>query len=214
MIVFFKEDIRLFAWIMLSFFGGNLIRFYVDKFLEGLELQAFNELIFSQLLLIIPILSVTYVIKAFNREISSFLQKLSLNSVKKELSILLIAFLMVFIMIVITDDVQNTMKLFLSLLLFTSLHAALQEWIWRGILLTHFIKITNERYGILIISLAFGINSTLLGFSTFFFIIYSLLGSFFAFLTIKTKSIFPATIVHIIVLFFFYLIGMLHIPIL
>lgn len=209
-LVFLKEEIRLFAWIMLSFFGGNLIRFYADKFLEVLDVNAFIVLIASQLLLIIPILSISYVIKAFNRQISSFLQK----PTKRIFSILFITFLLMVIAFVITDESQNSMQIFLSFLLFASIHAALQECIWRGILLNHIINITNQQYGIFIISLAFGIQSTLLGFSIFVFITYSLLGILLGFLTIRTKSILPAIVVHMLVLFLFFLTGILQIHIL
>lgn len=209
-IAFFNEEIRLFSWIFLSFFGGNLIQFYGDKFLEGIALNPYSVLIASQLLSIIPILSVWYVIKAFNREIISFGQKPS----KRMLSFTLIPFLLVIIMITITHDGHNYLQLLLSLLLFAGVHATLQEFIWRGILLTQMIKITNIKYGILITSLAFGINSTLLGFSTMIFISYFLFGLLLSYLTISTKSIVPAIIAHILVLCILFLIGMLQIPIL
>lgn len=210
MIAFFNEENRLFSWIFLSFFGGNLIRFYLDKFLEGIELNPYYVLIGSQLLTIIPILSVCYVIKAFNREIMSFWQIPS----KRMLSFTLIPFPLVFIMITITHGGPNFLQGFLSLLLFAGVHATLQEFIWRGILLTQMIKITNIKYGILITSLAFGINSTLLGFSTMIFISYFLLGLLLGYLTIRTKSIVPAIIAHILALCILFLTGILQIPIL
>jgi uncharacterized protein len=206
MITFFKEEIRLFSWMLLSFFGGNLIRFYADKFIEELNNNEFIELILSQLLFIIPILTVCYVIKAFNREIMSFRQKPS----KGMLLFTLIVLFLVFMMMAMTHN--NYFSVFLSFLLFSSCHVIFQEFIWRGILLTQMIKITNLRFGTLITTFAFGINSTLFGFSATITSIYCLFGFLLGYVTIRTKSLFPAIVIHMLILFILFLSGMIHIP--
>ena len=74
-LAFLKEENRLFTWVIISFFGGNMILVYLDKFIQGIHVQPYLRVIFYQLLFVIPIFSICYVIKKFNKEISLFFQK-------------------------------------------------------------------------------------------------------------------------------------------
>jgi uncharacterized protein len=212
-LAFLKEENRLFAWVMISYFGGSLILFYSDKFIEVFQLKPFNRVIINQLLFIIPILSMCYVIKKFDTKISYFCRMPESVGRKNLLHFIWILISVGFILIFITHDIEMDMKLFLSLFLFAIIHAGLQEVFWRGILLTQVTKITNDTSAILFTSIGFAINTTIFGFSTAVFLLYLCLGFLFAFLTTTYKSILPAIFAHTLVLIMFFLQGWLQLPI-
>ncbi|MEH7254370.1 type II CAAX endopeptidase family protein [Neobacillus niacini] len=221
-LAFLKEENRLFAWVIVSFFGGNMILVYFDKFIQGIHVQPYLRVIIYQLLFIIPILSICYVIKQFNKEISLFLQK---PRIPKKIqfpfvvnrtyfySITIVLIAVVFTLMVITFKVKMNIYLFLSLFVFALIHAFLQEVIWRGILLSQIIKITNETYAILFTSIAFAFNTTFFGFSFAIFLLYFVTGILFSLITIVSKSILPAIFAHTLMLILFFLNGLLQLPI-
>ncbi|MCM3691256.1 CPBP family intramembrane glutamic endopeptidase [Neobacillus niacini] len=211
LLAFLKEENRLFAWVMISFFCGNLILFYTDKFIEGYHFIPFFRLLINQVLFLIPILSIGYVIKKFNKKISFFFTKLDLNNSNKYFyTILILLFVGVTFLFINKNGFDSNM--FLSLLSFTLIHSFLQEVIWRGILLTQLMNITNETSAIMFTSIAFATNTTIFGFSTSVVLLYLFLGFIFALLTIKYKSILPSIFVYTLVLILFYLYDWLQLP--
>jgi uncharacterized protein len=216
LLAFLKEENRLFAWVIISFFGGNLVFLYTDKFIEGYQLMPYYKVILSQFLFSIPTLSMIYVIKQFNKKVSFFFKMPGLNESFGNKTIRYILLLMIigsFILISFTNDRVAAFKLFLPLILFVLIHVFLQEVIWRGILLTQLIKITNEKMAILFSSTAFAINTTIFGYSPTVFLLYLFLGFLLAYLTTKYKSILPSIFAHILVLLFIFLNGWLRLPI-
>lgn len=213
LLAFLKEEKRLFAWVMISFFGGSLILFYTDKFIEAYQLKPYYRVIINQLLFIIPILSMCYVIKRFNKNISYYFKMPESVRRKNFLHYIWVLISVGFILLLITNDIEMDLKLFLSLILFAIIHATLQEVIWRGILLTQVTMITNDTSSILFTSIGFAINTTIFGFSTAVFLLYLCLGFLFGFLTTTYKSIFPAIFAHTLVLILLFLNGWLQLPI-
>lgn len=211
LLAFLKEENRLFAWVMISFFGGNLILFYTDKFIEGYQYIPFYRVIINQVLFLIPILSICYVIKQFNKKISFFFNKPEVNNTNKPIYIILLL-LSVGVTFIFINNSGSDLNMFLSLFTFSLIHASLQEVMWRGILLSQLIKITNETSAILFTSITFAMNTTIFGFSTAVVLLYLILGFLFALLTIKYKSILPSIFAHSFVLIFFYLNDWLQLP--
>jgi uncharacterized protein len=212
LVAFLREENRLFAWVMISFFGGSFVLFYIDKFIEGYPLMPYYRLILSQLLLLIPAISMVYVIRKFNKKVSFFFNMLELNESFANKKIFYIFLIMItggFLLISFTIS----FKIYLPLILFVFIHVFLQEIIWRGILLTQLIKITNEKMAILISGIAFAQNTTIFGYSLGVFLFYLTLGFILAFLTTKYKSILPSIFAHILVLLFIFLNGWLRLPI-
>jgi membrane protease YdiL (CAAX protease family) len=208
LLAFLKEENRLFAWVVISFFGGNFIVIYLDKYIEGLVADPFFRVIINQILFIIPILSMCYVIKQFNKRVSFFFKKPETFSILYIVLLLIVAgFLFLFL-------IKDGINVFLSLFSFSLFYAIMQEVIWRGILLTQMINITSETTAILYTSIAFSVNTTIFGFSPAVFLLYLILGLIFGYLTSKYKSILPTTVVHSVVLLFSFLNGWIQLPIL
>ncbi len=203
----FNEEKRLIAWMVVSFFLGNLLLVYTDNYIESFQLSPYSLVMTSQLLLLIPILMISYVIKQFNQVISPYLQKPILRgeirlpfrivfSLRKFCIIICLFSTLSIIGLLLLKREEMQWHPFLFILLFSSIHALLEEVLWRGLLLPKLITITNQQLGIVVTSMAFGINTTMFGFSIMISIIYIFLGLFFGFLTIRFKSIFPSVIVH------------------
>jgi uncharacterized protein len=210
-----KEKNRLFSWLMISFFIGYLIIFYLDIYIDGFQLTPYNQLLVSQLLLIIPIISSCYVIRKFKIKISHFFSipsRSSFRSVPINLVLLILAIIIVG-RILIYFSFANSFAVYFSILLFSGTRAFFEEVIWRGILLTHIIKITNDRLGVLVTSIGFGFNTTLYGFSPLLTLVFILCGSLFGLLTVKSKSILPSIFAHALIILLLFLGGYLSIPI-
>jgi uncharacterized protein len=208
LLVFLREESRLFAWVMISFFGGNLLVIYLDKFIEGVIVDPFLQVIMNQCLFIIPILSMCYVIKQFNESISCFFKK------PEPFSFLYILLLVILAGIIFLLFIKDGINVFLSFFLFSLIHATVQEVIWRGILLTQMIKIANNTTATLFTSAAFALNTTIFGFSPFIMLLYLTFGFIFGFLTTRLKSILPSILVHSLLLLFCFINGWIQLPVL
>ncbi|NHC41294.1 CPBP family intramembrane metalloprotease [Bacillus sp. MM2020_1] len=224
LVAFFKEGMRSFAWMVISFFLGNLLLVYMDTFMESFHFPHYSLVMYSQMLLLIPILLISYVIKKFKQEITPYFQKpiltgkiqLPINiafSLSKFFLILCLLSILSIIgaLFVKIEDVRLSAVLFI--LLFSCINALLEEVLWRGIFLPKLITITNHPLGMVVTSIAFGLHTTMFGFSLIIFISYMLLGIFLGFLTIKFKSIFPSVVVHFSVTTLLLIFGWMVIPI-
>jgi uncharacterized protein len=206
---FFKENNRLFSWLLISFFMSYLILFYIDLFIDRKQWTPYKQLLVSQLLLLIPIITSCYVIMKFKIKICHYFTLPSLSIFRTIFTILLIG---VSGMLLYYFHIGGT-AVFFSILLFTGTRAILEEVLWRGILLTQIIKITNERVGLLVTSVGFGLNTTIFGFTPLLTFMFILFGLIFGYLTVKTKSILPAIFAHVFVLHLLFISGYLSIPI-
>jgi hypothetical protein len=135
---FLKEAERLFAWMIISFFLGNLLLGYMDHFIEGFHLSPFSLIMLSQLLWLVPILMMGYVIKQFNQEsIPYFHQPIFTMDIHLPFRIvfsfkrfLLICGLFAVLALIGTflfqkEEIQ--WRLFLLILLFSMINALLEE---------------------------------------------------------------------------------------
>ncbi|MEH7309302.1 CPBP family intramembrane glutamic endopeptidase, partial [Neobacillus drentensis] len=102
---------------------------------------------------------------------------------------------------------------FLLILLFATVNAFLEEVLWRGILLSKMISITSRPIGLIVSSFAFGINTTMFGFSLVICMMYVFLGLILGFVTVRTKSIFPAIFIHCVITIIIFINGIMTLPI-
>ncbi|UOQ49705.1 CPBP family intramembrane metalloprotease [Gracilibacillus caseinilyticus] len=82
------------------------------------------------------------------------------------------------------------------MLIFSVMNAVLEEIIWRGFLLSHFVVSFGTRWAVLLTSIGFGLQHALLGMSWLSCLAFSIGGFFFGAITINAKSILPAVIWH------------------
>jgi membrane protease YdiL (CAAX protease family) len=196
----------------------------MDTLIESLQFPPYSLVMFSQMLLFIPILMIIYVIKKFKQDITPYFRKPILTGTiqlpfnnplsmrKFFLTLCLLSFLSIFgTLFVNIEDVRWHAVLFM--ILFSTINAWLEEVLWRGIFLAKLITITNQPFGLVVASIAFGLHTTMFGFSLIITIFYMFLGIFLGFLTIKFKSIFPSVVVHFSVTTLLLIFGWMVIPI-
>ncbi|MEH7072667.1 CPBP family intramembrane glutamic endopeptidase [Neobacillus drentensis] len=209
---FLNETNRLFAWIIIGFFLANIVLVYIDNFIEGFHFSPFSLVLVTQILWVIPILMIIYVIKQFKYEVNlRFTGKFSL---KRYFLIFVLFTSLAFIGTGLFQQEEIHWRPFLLILAFSTINAILEEVLWRGILLPKLIRVTNTPAGLIVTSFAFGINTTMFGYSLIICIVYFCIGLFLGLLTVKSKSIFPSIVVHAILTTLLLLVGFITIPVL
>jgi uncharacterized protein len=222
LVAFLSEEHRLFAWIIIAFFLGHLLLGYMDHFIGSFRFPQFSLLLGSQLLLLLPIVMIHFVCKKFKKANYPYLQKPMLTKKEKfPFSVTWKQFFVVspilFTLVLIEIHVMKSgaiswSHLFFSIS-FSVIHTVLGEVMWRGILLPNVISLTNKWIGILVTSIAFGINMTIFGFSPLTTISYIFLGFLFGVLTIKSQSIIPSIIVSTTIILLLIISGSVTIPV-
>ncbi|WP_309146619.1 CPBP family intramembrane glutamic endopeptidase [Aneurinibacillus soli] len=81
--------------------------------------------------------------------------------------------------------------------MFSITNATLEEFLWRGILLSRFSEQLGEKWAVIITSLGFGLQHYSLGFPWTTCITFSIGGFFYGGITVKSRSIIPALIWHV-----------------
>jgi uncharacterized protein len=222
LIAFLSENNRLFSWIIIAFFIGHLLLGYIDNFIGLFRLPQLTLVIISQLLLLVPIVMIHLVRKKFNEANYPFFHKPKMtreNQLFKNITwkqyYVTISMLFILVLIgtlVIRREELTISHLFFSLS-FSIVFTGLGEVLWRGILLPHFIKITNKWMGIIVTSIAYGLNMTLFGYASLTTFSYIILGLLFAYVTIKTNSITPSIIMNTMITFILLTSGLVMLPV-
>nr|WP_263324527.1 type II CAAX endopeptidase family protein [Neobacillus sp. Marseille-Q6967] len=84
-------------------------------------------------------------------------------------------------------------------ILFALINATLEEIIWRGILLSSIKRSVSTFYAVVITSLGFGLLHMSIGIPIMISLLFSFGGLFYAIVVLKTNSIYPAIIFHIVI---------------
>lgn len=213
-IIFLKENNRIFTWILLAFFIGNVTAAYGDQFLDNYHLSPMSNGVISQMLGLIPIVFVLYILKQFKQKVwQSLSEQRVAASVWKWFLIFSGLLLLVILGMLFFQKVNLSARAISFILLLSIIHALVDEVLWRGLLLPQFMKTIGKTWGLMVSSIAFGLSSTMFGISVQISILYILLGFLFTFLTLKTNSILPAFVVHSLVTIIILLSGMVILPI-
>ncbi|WP_456276327.1 CPBP family intramembrane glutamic endopeptidase [Bacillus sp. AK128] len=99
------------------------------------------------------------------------------------------------------DHLEFIRSALLGILLFSVINATLEEVIWRGLLLKLFSEQVGDKWAVIITSIGFGLQHYSLGFSWISCMFFALGGLFFGGLTVRSNSIFPTIIWHIVLNF-------------
>ena len=101
------------------------------------------------------------------------------------------------------------MEVLLFAIIFSFTNAILEELVWRGVLLSRFTEQLGEKWAVIITSLGFGLQHYSLGFPWPICIGFAFGGFFYAVVTIKSNSILPAIIWHVLLNFLMVFSGMI-----
>ncbi len=82
-------------------------------------------------------------------------------------------------------------------LVFAVVNSVLEELLWRGYILGRTIQLCGEKFGLILMSLVFGLYHYPLGFSIPICLLFSLGGIYFGGIAIRSKGLLLGTIMHI-----------------
>nr|WP_286170853.1 CPBP family intramembrane glutamic endopeptidase [Bacillus sp. NTK071] len=99
----------------------------------------------------------------------------------------------------IHQEINYLKSILLFGILFAIVNATLEEVIWRGIMLSSLKRNVSTFYAVLITSIGFGLLHISIGISLIISLLFSFGGLFYAIVVIKTKSIYPSIVFHIVI---------------
>jgi uncharacterized protein len=100
---------------------------------------------------------------------------------------------------VLFQEISYIRSLFIFAILFALINASLEEVIWRGVMLSNLKRSVSTLYAVVITSVGFGLIHISIGIPVLLSIIFSFGGLFYAIVVLKTKSIYPSIVFHILI---------------
>lgn len=105
----------------------------------------------------------------------------------------------VYLFFIVQNDREFIQSLFLFCLFFSLINAVFEEVIWRGIMLSALKEGTSAGYAIFVTSVGFGLLHLAIGFSISLSLLISVAGVIYALITLKTNSIYPSIVFHMVI---------------
>ncbi|MFU8692689.1 lysostaphin resistance A-like protein (plasmid) [Rossellomorea sp. FS2] len=105
----------------------------------------------------------------------------------------------IFIPLLFLEDISYT-KLFVTYgIFFSIINAFLEEFLWRGLMLSSLKRNVSTIFSVLTTSIGFGLLHISIGIPFIMSLLFSLGGLFYAMVVLKTNSIYPAIAFHFII---------------
>ncbi|MGG2087002.1 CPBP family intramembrane glutamic endopeptidase [Priestia aryabhattai] len=105
----------------------------------------------------------------------------------------------IFVPLLFVEDISYTKSFVIYGIVFSVINAILEELLWRGIMLSHLKSNLSTFYAVFITSIGFGLLHISIGIPVIMSLLFSFGGLFYAFVVLKTKSIYPAIVFHFII---------------
>lgn len=226
-LVLLSKQERVFSWIIAGYLTGSLLFLYGDKLLDALPLPNYILMIMNRFLLVILILLLIYISLMFKKTAIPFLQKPDWNSliffpfiwsgfhsikIKFFLIIAILINFAAFAYYIFSAEIPFSREFILFLIGFSIVNGIMEEILWRGIILSRMAELTGEKAAVLFSGLGFGISHMMFGYSFILCLLFAAGGVFYAAVTVKSKSIFPAILWHIAMNIFMILSGLIPFP--
>ncbi|WP_066051676.1 CPBP family intramembrane glutamic endopeptidase [Robertmurraya korlensis] len=104
-----------------------------------------------------------------------------------------------FLPIVLHQEILINKTFIVFCILFSLINATLEELIWRGVLLFSLVKYVSVSYALVVTSIGFGLMHLFIGIPFILCLFFSLGGLFYGMIVLKTNSIFPSIIFHMVI---------------
>jgi membrane protease YdiL (CAAX protease family) len=108
---------------------------------------------------------------------------------------------LVFIPFIMMQNASYLQEVLFLAILFSFINAILEEVLWRGYLLSQFKESVDDYYALIFTSIGFGLQHISIGIPLIPSILFSFGGIFFAGVVMRSNSIFPSMIWHILLNF-------------
>lgn len=210
LVAFLKEKQRLFVWMSIAYFFGELLYLYGNRFISGLSYHVNILLMLDKLLLLLPIIMILYVCHKFKQDVTVFFKKTDwnrtvsfpVNGFRMTISRLLMVAIMLTIVIYLPFIIAEAPKIQLPWLFWIVIYAAItsmmEELLWRGLMIAGMNNITNEGFAILFSSVAYGFSNMMFGYSFSICLLVAFFGCFWGYITLRSGSIIPAMVWHFV----------------
>jgi len=105
----------------------------------------------------------------------------------------------IFVPLLFVEDISYTKSFVIYGIVFSVINAILEALLWRGIMLSHLKSNLSTFSAVFITSIRFGLLHISIGIPVIMSLLFSFGGLFYAFVVLKTKSIYPAIVFHFII---------------
>lgn len=201
LVFFLSENLRIWVWMILSFFLGLLIMRYTDRFLSELSFHQGSLFILSECLWLIPILFVTYITFSFKSSTLDKERQLQKTITRN------IFFLLVVVFLLLGIGTINGLNEWLRVLFYSLIVSQLKIYLSFGIFLSRLQILTSRSVSMIGAAIIFTLPFTSLGYSLISLLIIGLTGIGYAWIVSICKSLLPVYVVHSVLVFLFILVG-------
>lgn len=208
-LLFFNKEKRFIISTLLSVLIGYVLFIVSSNFVSTMDVSKEIKIIINRLFLVFIIIGIVINHRFFKREIYWYNEKPDWkNSIVLPFhKINIFAFwligivinVVIYAFIIFQKDIGNIQALLLFCLFFSLINAVFEEVIWRGLLLSTLKKYTSVGYAVVVTSVGFGLFHLSIGFSIYLSLLISVAGLIYALITLKTNSLYPSIIFHIII---------------
>ncbi|UFT99445.1 CPBP family intramembrane metalloprotease [Radiobacillus kanasensis] len=204
----YKEK-RFITSLLLSFLFGFVIFTVSNEFVGTINISKEIKIILNRFFLVFILIGIFFNHLFFNKKVSWYNEKpdwknpivLPFHKVNMFWfwMIGIVVNGMVYLFFIVQQDIEYIQSLLLFCLLFSLINAVFEEVIWRGIMLSALKEYTSTGHAVFVTSVGFGLLHLTIGFSIALSLLISLAGVIYALITLKTNSIYPSIVFHIVV---------------
>lgn len=203
------EKYRPLTSLFISFLLSFLVFQFANNYIDGWDISLELKILINRSLLIIIIAGLVFTQVFSKQKIFLFTQlpkwnrhiTLPFHTIKLPYFLLvgLIISSTILIPLFGNQEMSYIKSILLFGILFAVINATFEEIIWRGILLYSLKKNVSTFYAIVITSLGFGLLHISIGIPVIISLLFSFGGFFYAMVVLKTNSIYPSIVFHIVI---------------
>ena len=204
-----NKEKRIITSLLLSFLISFVIFIVSNDFIGTMTISKEFKIILNRLFLVIILLGIVFNLLLFKKKVSWYNAKpdwknpiiLPFHRVNtfRFWMIGIVINGIVYLFFIVQKDVEYIESLFWFCIFFSLINAVFEEVIWRGVMLSALNEYTSTGYAIFVTSVGFGLLHLAIGFSLSLSLLISVAGVIYALITLKTNSIYPSIVFHIII---------------
>ncbi|MEC1524571.1 type II CAAX endopeptidase family protein [Neobacillus niacini] len=203
------KEKRFVQSLLLAFLIGFVIFMVSNDFVGTMNISKEIKIILNRLFLVFIIIGIVSNLLLFSKKVTWYNNKpdwknpivLPFHKVNTFWFWLIgiIVNVIIYVFFIAQKDIEYIQTLFLFCLFFSIINAVFEEFIWRGILLSALQEHTSTGFAVFVTSVGFGLLHLSIGFSIFLSLLISVAGVIYALITLKTNSIYPSIVFHIVI---------------
>ena len=204
-----NKERRFIISILLSILAGYVLFVVSNNFVGTMDISKEIKIILNRFFLIFIIIGIVLNHVFFNKKVYWYNEKpdwtnpivLPFHKMNTFWSwmIGIVINVMIYAYFIVQKDLEYIQTLLLFCLFFSLINAVFEEVIWRGLLLSVIKEHTSLSFAVIITSVGFGLFHLSIGFSIYLSLLISVAGFIYALITLKTKSIYPSIVFHIVI---------------